>query len=239
MGTLAACVLTVIVELFTSEGCSSCPPADQFLQNLVDSQPVDDVRIVALGEHVDYWDQLGWKDRFSSAALTARQQGYGSHFKLASVYTPQMVVDGRAEFVGTDAQAAKRALEKARSAEHGILNLKAEGGPESSVVHVTVMAEHLPAMAAGDHADIIVVVTEDRLRSDVKRGENEGRVLAHAAVVRQLAAIGEAAASGSSSATAQIQLGSDWKRENLNIVAFVQARKARSILASATVAAPR
>src|SRR5580765_1370370 len=173
MGTLAACVLTVIVELFTSEGCSSCPPADVLLQKLVDAQPVADVQIIALGEHVDYWDRLGWKDRFSSAALTGRQQTYGARFKTDSIYTPQMVVDGRVEFVGTDVGAARRALEKSRDVPHGVLNLKAEGGPASSAVRVSVTVSGLPAIVANDHADVVVAVTEDRLRSDVKRGENE------------------------------------------------------------------
>ena len=238
MGTLAACVLTVIVELFTSEGCSSCPPADVLLQKLVDAQPVADVQIVALGEHVDYWDRLGWKDRFSSVALTGRQQTYGARFKTDSIYTPQMVVDGRVEFVGTDVGAARRALEKSRDVPHGVLNLKAEGGPASSAVRVSVTVSGLPAIDAGDHADVVVAVTEDRLRSDVKRGENEGKVLSHAAVVRYLATIGTAS-SDTAALTATVPLGADWKRENLHVVAFVQARRGRAILAAATTAAPR
>ena len=238
MGTLAACVLTVIVELFTSEGCSSCPPADVLLQKLVDAQPVEEVQIIALGEHVDYWDRLGWKDRFSAAALTARQQTYGARFKTDSIYTPQMVVDGRVEFVGTDVNAARRALEKSRDVPHGVLHLKAEGGRESAAVRVSVSLSGLPAIDANDHADVIVVVTEDHLRSDVKRGENEGKVLYHAAVVRYLASIGTAS-SDTSALTATVPLGADWKRENLHVVAFVQARRGRAILASATTAAPR
>jgi len=238
MGTLAALALTVIVELFTSEGCSSCPPADLFLQKLVDTQPVADVQIIALGEHVDYWDRLGWKDRFSSAALTARQQAYGDGFRTDSIYTPQMVVDGRVEFVGTDVNAARRALEKSRDVRHGVMNLKADGEPGSAAVRVSVSLSGLPPLEGNDRADIIVAVTEDRLRSDVKRGENEGKVLSHVAVVRYLATIG-AASSDATTLTASVPFAADWKRENLHVVAFVQARRGRAILASATTAAPR
>src|SRR5260221_13852506 len=96
----AAPATSVVVELFTSEGCESCPPADVLLQQLASAQPVAGVQIIPLSLHVDYWDQLGWKDRFSSAALTNRQRIYGARFNADHIYTPQMVVDGRAAFVG-------------------------------------------------------------------------------------------------------------------------------------------
>src|ERR1700730_14496258 len=101
-----------IVQLFTSEGCSDCPPADTLLEKLIGTQPIAGAEIIGLGQHVDYWDRLGWKDRFSSAALTNRQQLYQTRFGTESIYTPQMVVDGRAEFVGSDASAARKAIEK-------------------------------------------------------------------------------------------------------------------------------
>src|SRR5438093_3042103 len=97
----AAAPVPIVIELFTSEGCSSCPPADTLLQRFVDAQ-IPNVHIVALGEHVDYWDHQGWKDRFSSAALTDRQRVYASRFNVDSIYTPQMVIDGRAELIGND-----------------------------------------------------------------------------------------------------------------------------------------
>ncbi len=111
----------VLVELFTSEGCSSCPPADALLMKLEAGQPIDGVEIIALGEHVDYWDQLGWHDRFSSRQYTQRQNGYGNRFSLQGVYTPQMVVDGTQEFVGNDANRATRAINQAaKSAKVGL-----------------------------------------------------------------------------------------------------------------------
>src|SRR5215831_14975386 len=119
----AAPPVPILVELFTSEGCSDCPPADAVLERLIATQPVVGADVNGLGQHVDYWDELGWKDRFSSAALTNRQRVYGASFALESVYTPQMIVDGRAQFVGSDARAATRAIERAIAAPHGLVTI--------------------------------------------------------------------------------------------------------------------
>jgi hypothetical protein len=227
--THAAPPAPILVELFTSEGCSDCPPADALLEKLIAGQP----NVIGLSEHVDYWDRLGWKDRFSSAALTDRQRKYAAHFNTESIYTPQMVVDGRLEFVGSDAASASRALARALAAPHGVLEVNVDDA--GSRLAVTVTASDLPRVGRGDRADIIVAVTEDHLRSDVTRGENHGRVLAHTAVVRHMVTIGQANGEGSSSARADIPLGADWKRDALKVVAFVQEPRSRTILASAAV----
>jgi hypothetical protein len=224
---------TVIVELFTSEGCSDCPPADVLLQRLIDASPVPGAQVIGLGQHVDYWDRQGWRDRFSSGAFTARQRIYAARFANASIYTPQMVVDGRAELVGSDAAAARKAIERAAAASHGVVRIEIEPGSANKLA-VSVAARDLPHEGRGDRADLFVAVTEDRLRSEVTRGENHGRTLAHAAVVRYLASIGEAA-SETAAARADIPIGSDWRRENLKVVAFVQARRDRTIVASAAL----
>jgi len=271
----------ILVELFTSEGCSDCPPADALLEKLIAGQPASGVAIIGLGQHVDYWDRLGWKDRFSSAALTERQQLYQARFRTESIYTPQMVVDGRVELVGSDTNAARRAIERASTWPHGVvrIDIDSDGArpfpasarsrdqpappgladqpapgrqdrrgdvgrpfqgrrdsvddPKSVALQVTV--SDLPRLGRGDRADIVVAVTEDHLRSDVKRGENHGRTLAHAAVVRYLAAIGQAAYNGVSSARADIPLAADWQRDQLKVVAFVQELRGRTILASASI----
>src|SRR5579863_4698052 len=114
-GTTARTI--VVAELFTSEGCSSCPPADEVLSQLMRLQTIQGVEVLALGEHVDYWDRLGWRDPFSSAAFTARQSEYEAHvFHTSSIYTPQLVVDGQLERVGSDFDAVQRAIRKAAQA---------------------------------------------------------------------------------------------------------------------------
>jgi hypothetical protein len=228
-------ILPVLVELFTSEGCEDCPPADKVLEQLIAAPPASGVEIVGLGEHVDYWDQLGWKDRFSSHALTARQGLYAARFANDSIYTPQMVVDGRSEFVGSDAAAARRAIAKAINQPHGVMKIDI-GAEQARPLRVSLTITDLPKITRGDQADIIVAVTEDGLRTDVKRGENKGRVLTHAAVARYMATIGEAAADGPSSAHADIAIAPDWQRDRVKVIAFVQERKSRQILAAASAA---
>src|SRR5438132_8543629 len=145
----------VLVELFTSEGCSSCPPADALLRTLADAQPIAGAEIIALSQHVDYWDRLGWKDRFSSAAFTNRQQQYGRAFNIGSIYTPQMVVDGREQFVGSDASRARRAIGTALSAPHAVVSIALDlTGPDR--VAVTVTARDLPDRSRGDRAETVL-----------------------------------------------------------------------------------
>jgi hypothetical protein len=229
----------VIVELFTSEGCIDCPPADRLLETLIATQPIAGAEIIALGEHVDYWDRLGWKDRFSSAALTSRQQSYRTRFAADSLYTPQMVVDGRAECVGSDAGAARKALERTLAAPHGVVTMTLEdrtGTSPALHMNLSVIATDLPRARRGDRADIIIAVTERGLITDVKRGENHGRVLTHAPVVRYLATVGQIAADAThGSARADVPLDAAWSRDQLALVAFVQELRGRTILASASV----
>jgi len=226
----------VIVELFTSEGCSSCPPADTLLQSLLESQPVAGAEVIALGQHVDYWDQLGWKDRFSSAALTDRQRVYGRVLSLDSIYTPQVIVDGRSEAVGSDANAIRRAISHAVALPHAALSIAIEPSATDKLA-VSVSATNLPTLSRGDHADIVVAVVENGLRSQVRAGENNGRTLAHAAVVRTLAAIGEVTPAHAAART-DLTLSSSWQRDQVRIVAFVQERASRHVLGAAAMALP-
>ena len=221
----------VLVELFTAEGCSSCPPADMVLQKLIESQPADGAEIIGLGEHVDYWDRLGWRDRFSSASLTARQQEYADRFGAKDIYTPQTVVDGQSASIGSDVPALRRAIEDAVKRPHGALTIACETSGKTAKVAVTI--DRLPPTSQGDRAEVVVAVTENNLRTEVKRGENQGRTLTHAAVVHKLTASGDAKVGAPVSASFSID--SAWQREHVRIVAFVQEKTSRRVIATASV----
>lgn len=235
-GSVAPRQTAVLVELFTSEGCSSCPPADTLLQNLADSQPIAGAEIIALGQHVDYWDELGWRDRFSSAALTSRQRQYGRAFAIDSIYTPQMVVDGQSECVGSDAAAARRAIVKAASLPHAAVSMTIEASGADRFA-VSVAAVELPQLSLGDRADIMIAVVENGLRSQVHAGENSGRLLTHAAVVRTMTPIGEATPSQLAART-EVTIAPAWQRDRVKVVAFVQERASRRVLGASAAALP-
>lgn len=126
----------VLAELFTSEGCSSCPPADDLLRRLVNDQPVEGVEVIGLSEHVDYWDRLGWRDPFSSPRFSERQNAYAQAFRSGRLYTPQLVVDGRLDVVGSDWTAVRRALADAAKASRAAISLSASQSPEGRRVWV-------------------------------------------------------------------------------------------------------
>ena len=221
----------VLVELFTSEGCSSCPPADVLLMRLGRTQPVREANVIVLEEHVDYWDRLGWKDPFSSEAATARQEEYGEAFGGQQVYTPQMVVDGHAEFVGNSEGEALRAVRAAGVAPKPAVHLSwADGG--MLAIHV----EPLTNATRGGAPQVVLAIAENMLHSDVKRGENAGRALEHDGVVRQLIAVGKAdAGSTGFSSTVAVHAAHEWNRTNLLAVVFVQERHSRRVLAAASI----
>jgi len=211
----------VLVELFTSEGCNSCPAADKLLEELLQEQPIDGVYVVPLSEHVTYWDHQGWKDPFGAQQFTARQQQYGLRFNLDSIYTPQLVVDGASEFVGSDRRSIERALRSAAKHVKPALGLRVS---ESNGT-LTLTASG-PALVAEDEAELWVALTEDGLVVDVKRGENANQTLKHSGVVRLLRSAGDA----KRAAPLSVTLDPAWRRDRLRIVGFVQSRKNRKIV---------
>jgi len=173
----------VLVELFTSEGCSSCPPADNLLQKLDRGQPIAGVQVIVLSEHVDYWNRIGWVDPYSSAAFSARQQVYARRFNTSGPYTPQIVVNGRSEFVGSDARAAEAAIrDEVRLAK---TEVRIGAGEKSATIEV----DALPVRTARK-ANVYLAYAADEGSQDVLRGENKGRRLHHVAIVRELKQIG-------------------------------------------------
>lgn len=162
----------VLIELFTSEGCSSCPPADRLLAQL-------DSRAIVLSEHVDYWDHEGWKDPYSSAQATQRQEHYGRQFGIDGVYTPEMVVDGAVEFNGSDARRAAAELDKAGTRKKASVKIARTAGG------IDVTIEDAPRSAS-----VYLALAENAASSQVSGGENRGRKLDHVAVVRTLKKIG-------------------------------------------------
>jgi len=225
----AATRTPVIVELFTSEGCSSCPPADESLSRLERSQPVGGADVIALGEHVDYWNHGGWADPFSANKFSARQSDYSRSFGLDNVYTPQMVVDGKAQFVGGDDDEARAAIARAARQPKADVSVTASGTDA-----VSVQVAHVPPSAHRDPADVLLAVTEDGLTSSVRGGENAGRRLAYSAVVRRLVPLGTVQG-GAFTARTPLDLSANWRRGRLRAVVLVQERGSRRIIGASEV----
>lgn len=218
----------VLLELFTSEGCSSCPPADAALERLVRSQAVFGAEIIPLALHVDYWNRLGWADPFSSADFSRRQEEYSQAFGGDRVYTPQMVVDGSKEFVGDESGGIKwvaAASKQPKTRMEMELSPRCDRSPG-----VSLSVAPVSIASSGDVPELFVALTESGLVSNVARGENAGRVLRHTAVVRQLRSLGEINKTASSSRTAKLSVEKDWKKGAIQVVAFVQEKRSRRIL---------
>jgi hypothetical protein len=217
----------VVVELFTSEGCSSCPPADRALKFLAEQQPVAGAEIIPLAFHVDYWNYLGWKDAFSSPSYSRRQELYVSRFGLDSSYTPEMVVDGQSEFLGSDTGRASKAIADALKTQKGSVTVTIDG--DMIGASVSGLPDHHPAT-------VFLAVTEDGVTSKVNGGENGGQTFNHSSVVRDLSTLGliEKGVEKFEGRTSLPAI-SDLKRENSRVVVFVQDNVDRKILAVGSV----
>ena len=223
----------VLIELFTSEGCSSCPPADTLLQKL-DQQPIAGAELIVLSEHVDYWNHIGWKDPYSARFYSERQSAYGRRFGLDSVYTPQMVVDGMSEFVGSNTSLANQAFEKALHRPKLPVRLS------SISVTSDLLTGHLEtgsldkSYGTGD-ADVYLVLALNRAESRVSAGENAGHNLQHVSVARRISKIGAVKQGQALSQEVQVKLGPGEDSGNLRLVAFVQESQQGRVLGAAAV----
>jgi hypothetical protein len=209
----------VLVELFTSEGCSSCPPADALLAKL-DHQPIDGAEIIVLGEHVDYWDGQGWNDRFSSSQYTDRQKDYCARLHAKDgAYTPQMIVDGTDQFVGNDVSHARQAIEHAAQSAKLKLTLS-QPAADGRKVSASVSA---PAgEATRPQGDLYAALVDPTDETDVRGGENGGHRLQHVGVVRSLQRIGSLKQLGSGPVSFSLKAPGDAKPETMRVVVFAQ-----------------
>jgi hypothetical protein len=223
----------VVVELFTSEGCSSCPPADALLKKLSEQESVQGVQIVALEEHVDYWNHLGWKDPYSAAEFSQRQNDYAQVFGKDGVYTPQMVVDGQNEFVGSRSLAAREAIQKAANQPKVEVTLVASANSSPDKPAFEVQVKSLGGISPRNATELWVAVTEKGLQTDVKAGENSGETLKHAAVVRSLRKIDTLRDPASYHRQIQLAIDPGWKKENLAAVVFLAEKSSRKIIGAA------
>jgi hypothetical protein len=209
---------TVLVELFTSEGCSSCPPADALLRQVNGSQTSAGQLVVGISEHVTYWNSLGWSDPFSSPLYTERQNAYSERFHLEGVYTPQMVINGAEQIVGSDRAALLHAVQQEEEQQPRI---------SLRILSVSIAGNTLTVnfSTSGDlpkqGADLIAVLTDDSDRSNVLHGENSGRNLAHVAVARSLSRVTRVQAAGER--TVQIQIPASFQAaQGHHLILFAQ-----------------
>ncbi len=211
----------ILVELCTSEGCSSCPPADALLSKL-DQQPVAGAELVVLSEHVDYWNHLGWKDPYSSHLYSDRQGAYAGRFGSDDVYTPQMVVDGTYQFVGSSSRAANQAFAEALNAPKIPIQLSSISLERTNILRAHVEIEPAPASFQKGEAEVYMAVALNRAESQVAQGENGGRILAHTAVVRGFSKIGALQRGQSFMQDVQLKVESGTDPRNLRLIAFLQ-----------------
>ncbi len=222
----------VLVELFTSEGCSSCPPADALLEKMDGALVLPGAPLIVLSEHVDYWDHDGWKDPNSSSAFTDRQAAYVHALGVQAPYTPELVVDGTSEMHANDPQEMNKVLQAAAAAPKvpvSISEVSVDAG-NPAVLRTRVEADG----GSSDHnAEVYVAIALDHVQTQVLHGENGGRHLTHVAVVQQLTKIGKLRKGKPFDESVQLKLKPRTDPKNIRIVAFVQESGPGKLLGAA------
>jgi hypothetical protein len=209
----------VVAELFTSEGCSSCPPADALLVELDRRKSFAGVPVIVLSEHVDYWDHEGWHDPFSSQLWTERQNYYNQHFRLENVYTPQMVIDGAQQVNGSNSSQVAHAIETAAAAP-GKLQIEIKDASwDGDALHASVSVGDLSPQAAKGTI-LYAVLADDEDTSSVSRGENSGHTLKHVSVVRVMQKV--SSLHGPYSGPVEIKLPHGVARNKMRLIVFAQ-----------------
>ena len=232
-GRRASPAHAVLVELFTSEGCSSCPAADDLLREIDGRRTETGQMVVGISEHVTYWNRQGWADPFSSEVYTARQDGYRLRFHIDSAYTPQVVVNGDREVLGSDRKAVLRAVEEADHAS----------GMAVHIESAKISGDTLEVRYRVEGGELFAVVADDRRSSRVERGENAGRTLTHVAVARSLTRVGEIREMGEGSAGLHLQRRDGESKDQApggrHLVLFAQSKGSGRVLAIDIAGLPR
>ena len=216
----------ILVELFTSEGCSSCPPADAWLRSIDASQPLP---VIVLSEHVDYWDHDGWKDPYSSHLLTERQNEYEGRLHIDTPYTPQVIVDGTGEAkLGNDAQVTQ-VFEQSAAAPKIPVSITSLSVDQGRIrLHLSVDGQ-----TTLHNADVYVSIALDHAESKVLHGENGGRRLVHTAVVEDLQRVGSVKKGSTFAKDVDMKTKLSIDPKNLRVIAFVQEPGPGKVLGSA------
>jgi hypothetical protein len=217
-GVVATDQRAVLVELFTSEGCSSCPPADALLRQVNGSRTSAGLLVVGISEHVTYWNQLGWSDPYSSPVYTDRQNAYGQRFQLDGPYTPQMVINGTEQIVGSDRAALAQAVQKEEEQKPRMsLRILSSSVAGNKLTVKFSAGGEVPAKGV----DVIAVLADDSDKSNVLHGENSGRLLAHVSVARSITRVGKVQAAGER--TVQIAIPSTFQAsQGHHLILFAQ-----------------
>jgi hypothetical protein len=222
----------VVVELFTSEGCSSCPPADTLLKSLSEEQPLNGIEILALEEHVDYWNSAQWVDPFSSIDFSLRQQQYAAALRAGDVFTPQMIVDGSAQLVGSRTREAKEQIRWAAARQKGRLLLTSVPASKEHTRSFELRLDPSSAALNSSPLELWIAVTEKGLHSSVTGGENSGETLQHAPVVRLLHKQQSITLPLTNPINVSVNLHKSWNAANLTVVAFLADPKSHQIQAA-------
>lgn len=209
---------SVLIELFTSEGCPTCPPADLLLELLGTEQPNENAEIITLALHVDYWNRADWKDKYSSPIFSRRQDIYSQVFRTGEVYTPQMIVDGQSYFSGSNAEKAHKAINK--NAKNEKANIEISFEKDKFNVEISKIPAH-------ERSTVYLAIAEDELEASGIRGKNAK----HYSVVRELTSLGMLMPDQNTfKAIKFIQFQPDWKKENIKFVVFVQENGSRKVI---------
>jgi hypothetical protein len=221
----------VLVELFTSEGCSSCPPADEFLARLNREQPLSGIIVIGIEEHVDYWNHQGWIDPYSSAEWTSRQVSYVDRLKENTAYTPQVVIDGQRSIVGVREREILQSIQESARQPRAEIEANLETPAADGALKLHVRAGKLES-ASNDSAEIWLAIAERDLDSKVNDGENAGKELRHSSVLRSLKKLGVASAKGNPAfeGSTQVKLSREWKSQNIEAIVFAQEKKSKQVL---------